>query len=71
MNTERGFINMQFILSIPFLFIVLGGEFGGWLLSAEQKNKKTKEEPKMYKKLILAERQVIVHKGTEAPFSGE
>ena len=60
MNTEKGFIKKRFILAIPFLFIVLGGGFGGWLLSAEQKTGKLdsrekfvnfNREKKMYKKL--------------------
>ena len=80
MNAEKGFIKKRLILVIPFLFIVLGGGFGGWLLRAEQKtgevNSRRKfvnynREKKMYKKLTSKEASVIINKGTEAPFSGK
>jgi hypothetical protein len=66
MNTRKGLK-----LTIIFTVVVLGSGLAGLLLSAEQKTENTKEERKMYRKLTTAERRVIVHKGTEAPFSGE
>lgn len=66
MNSKKGLK-----LTIIFTVVVLGSGLAGLLLSAEPKEGNSKKERKMYKKLTTAERRVIVHKGTEAPFTGE
>ena len=58
-------------LSIIFTVVVLGSVLTGLLTSAEQKDENSKKEQKMYRKLTAEERRVIVHKGTETPFTGE
>ncbi len=63
---------------ILLTFIVLGG-IGSLVLYASQKDKSNSQNPvktekdkrKMYRKLTREEERVIVHKGTEAPFTGE
>jgi len=66
MNTKKG---LKF--TIIFTVLVLGSILTGLLISAEQKEGTSKKERKMYRKLTAQERRVIVHKGTEAPFTGE
>jgi methionine-R-sulfoxide reductase len=56
---------MKTILSI----LIMGLAF---TMNAQEKNKPQKEEPKTeYRKLTDFEEYVIVHKGTERPFTGE
>ncbi len=66
MNTRKGFK-----FTAIFTVLVLGSVLTGLLISAEQKEGTSKKERKMYRKLTAQERRVIVHKGTEAPFTGE
>jgi peptide methionine sulfoxide reductase msrA/msrB len=66
MNTRKGQK-----LTIIFTVAVLGSLLAGLLISAEPKEGNSKKEQKMYRKLTAEERRVIVHKGTEAPFTGE
>ena len=66
MNSKKG-LKLAILLTVA----VLSSGLTGLLLSAEQRRTNAKREQKMYKKLTSAERRVIVHKGTEAPFSGE
>jgi len=79
MNKEKGFIKKRFMLVVPLIFIVLCGGLGGWI-SAKQKtdepanhkkNGDSNRGQKMYKKLSPEEARVIIHKGTERPFSGK
>ena len=56
---------MKTILTITLLAFVFG-------INAQEKNKETKVEEKTeYRKLTEFEEYVIVHKGTERPFTGE
>ena len=66
------------LVSLLVVIVVMGG-ISGLVLNASQKEKNNsqnntkneKDKRKMYRDLNREERRVIVHKGTEAPFSGE
>jgi len=66
------------LVSILIVILVMGG-ISGLFLNASQKEESESEKPivtekekrKMYRDLNREERRVIVHKGTEAPFTGE
>lgn len=72
--TEKGLKSIIIVTAI-----VLSSGLSGWFLSAQQKTKTSSKSPtnankdkrKMYRKLTREEERVIVHKGTEAPFTGE
>ena len=79
MNVREGFIKKKLIYVI-LLFIVFGGGLRGWLLYGEQKtsrpvesknNDDSNRKKEMYNKLTPEEERVIIHKGTERPFSGK
>ncbi len=64
-------------LLVMLIIVVLSSGIGDWFLTAQQNNntrnagKSVKDKRKMYRKLTRDEERVIVHKGTEAPFTGE
>lgn len=80
MKSKEGFIKKGFILAMTLVCIAIGGGLGRWLLYPDVKTTNTmnekvidnqKSEQKMYKRLTPEEQRVIIHKGTELPFSGK
>jgi peptide methionine sulfoxide reductase msrA/msrB len=67
METERGFVNGRWVLAAAAVCIAAGGCF----LLLQTKKQKGWNMDKGFKKLTAEEEQVIVHKGTEKPFSGK
>ncbi|MBN2590189.1 MAG: bifunctional methionine sulfoxide reductase B/A protein [Sedimentisphaerales bacterium] len=62
------------LVSLLVVILITGGISGLFLNASQKENdnsKKTEKDKKMYRKLNRDERQVIIHKGTEAPFTGE
>ncbi len=79
MNTEPKSLNNRQLLNTLLMFIIVGGGLGGCLLSLSA-NKQIKahqgrigpyKEQNMHRKLTVEEERIIVHKGTERPFSGK
>jgi len=84
MGTKTGFIKKWWVWAGLFVCVAIGSGLGrrllpkltekpmcgigqGWICGTAAGQK----EPNMYKKLTTEEERVIVHKGTEQPFSGE
>lgn len=67
METERGFIRGRLVLAAMLVCIVAGGCF----LLSQTKKQKERNMDEGFKKLTAEEERVIVHKGTEMPFSGK
>jgi len=78
MNTKIKGSKKRWNLFILFVCIIVGGGLGAWLLPLSYTEPEQAyaveagpKEQDMNKKLTFEEARVIVHKGTEAPFSGE
>jgi peptide methionine sulfoxide reductase msrA/msrB len=67
METEKGFVNRKRVLAAILVCIAGGGCF----LLSQTKEQKERSMDKSFKKLTAEEERVIVHKGTERPFSGK
>jgi len=79
MNTENNSPVKLWVFIILFLLIIAGGAFGAWFFSlsliARTSNKEDNlmfcKEQKIYNKLTAEQQRIIIHKGTERPFSGK